>query len=173
METYIALLRGINVNGDTSLPMPELTSICNTIGFKQARTYIRSGNVIFGSEVSEAMAAAMLEQALYAKKQKHIPVIIRTAKELEAVIACNPFPNAKPEQVGVMFFVDPVPEDILNGITIRGPEEVVISGRELYIHYPNGIGRSTLKLPPVQQPGTVRNINTVTQLARLGGETVN
>jgi uncharacterized protein (DUF1697 family) len=72
-----------------------------------------------------------------------------------------------------MFFADPVPKDLLKGVTVPEPEEVKISGRDIYIHYPNGMGRSKLKLPKMNQKGTVRNINTVTKLAELGRETVN
>jgi uncharacterized protein (DUF1697 family) len=167
MKKYIAFLRGINVGGNTILPMVKLTSICNGIGFKNARTYIQSGNVIFESELSEEILVKKFEQALHASEQKHIPVIIRTKKELESVISCNPFPNAKPAQVGVMFFANTVRNDLLNGVTIPGPEEVKIHGREIYIHYPDGMGRSKLKLPKMDQEGTVRNINTVTKLAGL------
>jgi uncharacterized protein (DUF1697 family) len=131
------------------------------------RTYIQSGNVIFESELSEEMLVKGLELALQARKQKKIPVVIRTAKELESVISCNPFPNAKPAQVGIMFFSDTVPNDVLKDLTISGPEEVEISGREIYIHYPNGMGRSKLELPKMLQKGTVRNINTITKLAEM------
>ena len=172
METHIAFLRGINVGGNTILPMSELKSICHDIGFKNVCTYIQSGNVIFESELSEELLVKKLEQALQASKQKHIPAVIRTAKELESVISRNPFPNAKPAQVGVLFFANPVPKDILKDITIPGSEEVEISGREIYIHYPNGMGRSKLKFPKMLQKGTVRNINTITKLAELGREII-
>ena len=167
METHIAFLRGINVGGNNMLSMSELKSICNDIGFKNVRTYIQSGNVIFESELSEEMLVKGLERALQASKQKHIPVVIRTAKELESVISCNPFPNAKPEQVGIMFFSDPIPNDGLKDLTLSGPEEVEISGREIYIHYPNGMRQSKLELPKMIQKGTVRNINTITKLAEM------
>ena len=72
-----------------------------------------------------------------------------------------------------MFFIDPVPKDFLKDISISGPEEVEIYGREIYIHYPDGIGRSKPKLPNMNQKGTVRNINTVTKRAELGRETTN
>nr|WP_321353010.1 DUF1697 domain-containing protein [uncultured Methanoregula sp.] len=167
MKKYIAFLRGINVGGNTRLPMAKLTSLCTGIGFKNVRTCIQSGNVIFESELTEEILIKKLEQALLASEQKHIPVIIRSEKELESVISCNPFPDAEPAQVGIMFFVNPVPDNLLTGVPVPGPEEVKIHGREIYIHYPNGMGRSKLKLPTMDQEGTVRNINTVTRLAGL------
>jgi uncharacterized protein (DUF1697 family) len=171
MKTYIAFLRGINVGGSTSLPMAELRTICNDIGLKNVRTYIQSGNVIFQSELPEEMLIKKLEQALLVKGQKHIPVVIRTAGELELVISRNPFPDGNPSQVGVMFFVDSIPAGLLKDVNITGPEEVEISEREMYIHFPNGMGRSKLRLPLAQQ-GTVRNINTVTKLIELSREKV-
>lgn len=168
MNTYIAFLRGINVGGNTSLPMARLKSICRDIGFENVHTYIRSGNVIFQSELSISDSVKKLEQALLKSEEKHIPVIIRTEDELKTIITHNPFPHTKPAQVGVMLFANPVPQDLLEGVTISGPEKVEVSAREIYIHYPHGMGRSKLKLPKMDQMGTVRNINTLTKLVKLG-----
>jgi len=173
MATHIAFLRGINVGGNTILPMSELKSICHDLGFENVRTFIQSGNVVFGSKLSEEVLTKELEGALHNSKQKRIPVIIRSANELESVITRNPFPNANPAQVGVLFLSTRVPNDLLKDITIPSPEEVVVSGREIYIHYPNGMGRSKLKLPAMTQQGTVRNINTVVKLVRLSQDAVN
>ena len=100
------------------------------------------------------------------KKQKNIPVVLRTLEELELVIKSNPFPDGIPSQVGVMFFVDPLPKDFLEGVNLTGPEEVVLREREIFIHYPNGMGRSKLKLP-MSHLGTVRNMNTISKLYAL------
>lgn len=166
MNTYIALLRGINVGGDTSFPMADLRTLCVDLGLEKVRTHIQSGNVIFTSDLSEEVLIEKLEKAIQSKKQKNIPVVLRTAEELECVIASNPFPDGNPSQVGVMFFVDPVPIDLFEHSTHSGPEEVVIKGREIFIHYPNGMGRSKLKIP-LSHKGTVRNINTVNKLLAL------
>lgn len=173
MKTYLAFLRGINVGGNTILPMAELKSICNEIGFKNVRTYIQSGNIIFESELSEEILMKKIEQSLYIRKKKHIPVIIRTIEELESVISCNPFSNVKPSQVGVMFFTKPIPKDFLSGVFTTGPEKVKVAKREAYIHYPEGMGHSKLKLPKIAREGTVRNINTITKLVEIGQETIN
>jgi uncharacterized protein (DUF1697 family) len=97
------------------------------------------------------MLVKKLERALQASKQQHIPVVIRTAKELESVVFCKPST-----------------EEYIKRHNYSRSEEVEICGREIYIHYPNGMGRSKLKLPKMPQKGTVRNINTVTKLAELG-----
>lgn len=167
MTTYIALLRGINVGKNNSFPMSELKAICTEAGCKHVRTYIQSGNVLLESELAEAMLVQTLEQPIQAYKQKRIPVMIRSAAEMASVLSRNPFPNALPAQVGVLFFSDPVPKDACNEIKIEGPEEIIVSGREVYIHYPDGMGRSKLKLSKTLEQGTMRNINTVSKLVHL------
>ena len=167
---YIALLRGINVGKSIKVSMKELKSICEDIGLENVRTYIQSGNVIFESDLEEPELIEKLERALVENQQKQIPVIVREYSKLEMVLANNPFKDANPSQVGVMFFADKVPQDLLNGFKIDGPEEITLSEREIYIHFPNGMGRSKLKLP-IKQPGTVRNINTVDKLIELSRET--
>lgn len=158
------------MGGHGKLPMAELKSLCENIGFKNVRTYIQSGNVIFESDLAEKKLTEILGQALHTKMQKSVPVVIRTVEEMASVIASNPFPEAIPSQVGVMFFPDNVQKDLLDNLVITGREKVKISGREIYIHYPDGMGRSKLKLP-AQSKGTVRNINTVSKLAGMGKST--
>lgn len=166
MKTFIALLRGINVGGSGKLPMAELRTLCEDIGFKNVRTYIQSGNVIFESNFDEKALNEKLSLALQNEMQKQIPVIIRTVDELESVVAANPFPDEIPSQVGVMFFAEKVQENLLDHQVIPGREEVKISGREIYIHYPDGMGRSKLKLS-IEKQGTMRNMNTAMRLSKI------
>ncbi len=151
METYVALLRGINVGGNAMLPMARLKSLCEKTGFLNVRTYIQSGNVIFESKLPEEKLAGQLERALLEHEKKKIPAIIRSGAELKTILARNPFPDANPAQVGVMLFSRPAPSGLLKGANMPGPEKVEISGREIFIHYPNGMGRSRLKLPKMQE----------------------
>ncbi len=166
MNTYTALLRGINVGGRNKLPMAELRRICVELGLGDVRTYINSGNVLFTSDRTENELTVILERALQERQEKHIPVMIRTAGDLERVLAHNPFPDAEPSKVGVMFFRSPLPDDLMSRINNPGPEEVSLQGRELYIHYPKGMGRSKLSFP-LDQEGTVRNIKTLAKLVAL------
>lgn len=169
MAMYIAFLRGINVGGNTPLPMVKLRKVCTELGLKNVRTYIQSGNVLFDSNLLEQELINKLELALEAQVEKYLPVKIRSAKELEAVISKNPFPRANPSKVGISFFTQLVPENYLKNFTNTEPEEIVVSGREIYIHFPNGMGRSKLKLPKMGEQGTVRNVNTVRKLVELAG----
>lgn len=166
MAVYVALLRAVNVSGTGKLPMQELAALCTGLGFANVRTYIQSGNVVFASPSAEPEVVSALEQALAAKMHKRIDVMVRTAPELRATLAANPFPAADPARVGVVFLTAPAPRDLRERTVIPGPEEVRAAGREIFIHYPAGMGRSKLKLPSAIV-GTTRNINTVARLAAM------
>jgi uncharacterized protein (DUF1697 family) len=166
MTVYIALLRAINVGGTGMLPMKDLAALCTDLGLKDVRTYIQSGNVVFKSTVSEGRVKAKLEQALAKRMGKKIDVMVRTASELKSIFEANPFPHGKPAQVVVLFLAAPAPKDLLDGLSIPGPEKVKPVDREIYIHYPNGMGRSKLKFPTAVV-GTARNLNTVAKLVEM------
>jgi uncharacterized protein (DUF1697 family) len=170
MNTHIAFLRGINVGGNTMVSMKELVAICAHIGFKNVRTYLNSGNVIFQSSLPEAELQRVLETALLAKTGKDIGVVIRSPGDLERVVTGNPFPEAVPSQVGVLLVREPVAKDILAEFVIPGREKVVPGRREVYVHYPDGMGRSKLKWPLSLRGGTMRNITTLSKLAGLAAE---
>lgn len=170
MEILVALLRGINVGGNNILPMTELKVLCEEAGFKKVRTYIQSGNVLFESKVPEEKAVEKLQKALKSKLPNPVSVMIRTIEELETIIANNPFPSENPSLVGVLFLEQTVDKSIVQEFSKKEAEEIVAGKREIYIHYPNGMGRSKLKFPKSAKDGTVRNINTVRKLAELGNK---
>ncbi|MGK9050244.1 DUF1697 domain-containing protein [Neorhizobium petrolearium] len=165
MTVYIALLRAVNVAG-TPLQMSELKSICEGLGFDDARTYIQSGNVLFRSDEPEDAVAEKLDGALEKKFGRKPGVMVRTTGELEQVAGNAPFPEAKPNFLLVNFLAEPAPADALDKMAAPDGEEAVVAGREIYVHYPNGSGRSKLKLPALRT-ATSRNLNTVRKLAEL------
>ncbi len=166
MPVYVALLRAVNVGGTGTLPMAELKAICEDLGFADVKTYIQSGNVLFRSELAETKVQRKLEAALAERMGKTPGVLLRSRRELEAVAAKAPFPDAKPNFLLITFLPEPPAADALDKLVAPNGEEVKIDGREIYIHYPNGSGRSKLKLPALK-PGTARNLNTVRKLAEL------
>ncbi len=166
VPTYIALLRAINVGGTGKLPMAELRSLCADLGFADVRTYIQSGNVVFATRRSAAAAKAALEQALAARLGKPSAVIMRTLEELVAVEAANPFPDAAPAQLLVLFLDAPPDAALLKTVKIPGRERLKLLGRELYLHFPDGMGPSKLRIP-YADIGTGRNLNTVRALIAL------
>ena len=170
MEILIALLRGINVGGNNILPMTELKVLCEETGFKNVRTYIQSGNVIFESKVTEEKAVVKLQNALKTKLENPVAVMIRTIEELETIISNIPFPGANPSQVGVLFLEKIVDKSIVQEFSKKETEEIITGKREIYIHYPKGMGSSKLKFPKSAKNGTVRNINTVKKLVLLANK---
>lgn len=165
MATFVALLRAVNVGGTGKLSMKDLVRLCTDLGFASVRTYIQSGNVIFESGLSEKTIRTRLEKALMETLGKRADVVVRTAAELQAVLKGNPFPDAEPAKVGVYFQSDSADETLLGEVVAPGGEEVRLGRREFYIHFPDGMGRSKLKLPA--GVGTIRNMNTVAKLAAM------
>ena len=166
MNAYIALLRAVNVGGTGKLPMNELKGLCEAAGFLSVRTYIASGNVVFQSAKTEAQVKAALETALSAYAGKPVGVIVRTAAEMAAVLAHNPFLKM-PGNRTVAFFLDAKPSaDALRTVTNQTSEQLRLGVREIYGYYPDGIGDSKLKIPAVKN-GTARNMNTIAKLAEM------
>lgn len=147
--------------------MKELASLCSALGFQSVRTYIQSGNVIFESSQPESVIRSCLEKALAAKMGKKVDVMIRTAEEMCSVLHHNPFPEQEPAKVAVAFLHEPPPQDLLENVVAPEGEQVQRGRREIYIYYPNGMGRSKLKLPLSGAMTTVRNINTVAKLVTM------
>jgi len=169
-QTYIVFLRGINVGGAGKLPMADVRMLCERAGLANVRTYIQSGNVICESSLSEPALVKTLDNVLAKRMGKRVPVAVRTVGELRAVVAGNPFPKAEPAKVGILFLIKPVGKEFLAGVFTTTGEEVRLGKREVYIHYPNGMGRTKLKLPDEAAEGTVRNLNTVRKLAEMASE---
>ncbi|MGA8027916.1 MAG: DUF1697 domain-containing protein [Bryobacteraceae bacterium] len=167
MAIFIALLRAINVGGTGMLPMKELSAMSTQLGFENVRTYIQSGNVIFESALAEKTVQAQLEEVLTKRMGKKVDVVVRTASELRSILKGNPFAEMEPAKVAVMFLSSPVPAQSLKDVVGPGGEKVRARDRQIYIYYPDGMGRSKLKLPSLGGPATVRNINTVTKLVAM------
>ncbi|MCJ9673933.1 MULTISPECIES: DUF1697 domain-containing protein [unclassified Neorhizobium] len=165
MTVYVALLRAVNVAG-TALQMTELKSLCETLGFADVKTYIQSGNVLFRSDEAEAKVADKLDEALGRKFGRKPGVMVRSTGELEAIVENAPFPDAKPNFLLVHFLPEKAAKDALDKMVAPDGEEAVVAGREIYVHYPIGSGKSKLKLPALK-PGTSRNLNTVRKLAEM------
>ncbi len=166
MPTHIALLRAINVTGTGKLLMTDLRALCERIGFRDVRTYIQSGNVVFSSRAAVARVKADLESALAKKLGKHHTVIVRSLPDLEAVERANPFPDAESRFTLVVFLDEPPSKASLASVKTPGGEQLKLIGRELYVAFPNGQGKSKLKVPFLDI-GTGRNFNTIRALIAM------
>jgi uncharacterized protein (DUF1697 family) len=166
VSVHIALLRAVNVGGTGKLPMAELRALCEALGFEDVQTYIASGNVVFRSKRPEQEVKRALEAALAAYAGKPVGVLVRSADEMAAVLAANPFPDAAPNRVVTIFLDAPPPEDALATVSHRTAEDIVLGRREIYVHYGDAMADSKLKIPAAKS-GTARNINTVRKLLDL------
>jgi uncharacterized protein (DUF1697 family) len=166
MTSYIALLRAVNVGGTGKLAMPELKALCEQAGFARVRTYIASGNVAFQSGKSAHQVKQALEAALEDYIGKPVGVLVRTASEMAAVLAANPFAD-RPNNKTVAFFLDhPPPDNALQSVSNQATEQLHLGLREIYVYYPDGMGQSKLKIPAAKT-GTARNMNTIAKLAEM------
>ncbi|MES2922903.1 MAG: DUF1697 domain-containing protein [Verrucomicrobiota bacterium] len=169
MTTYIALLRAVNVGGTGKLPMADLKSLCESLGFTKVKTYIASGNVVFQSKKPEARVKAELEAALAKYAGKPVGVLVRTAAELAEVLAGNPFPEAPGNRTVAIFLDEASPANALDDLKGIKGEQLHLGRREIYVFYQNGMGISKLIIP-AGRSGTARNMNTVAQLVQMSGE---
>lgn len=163
----IALLRGVNL-GARQLVMSELRDALARAGFQRVRTLIASGNIVLDAKEKGAKLEATLEQAIATELGLETDVFVRDPDELDAVIAANPFKafaKTNPTYL-VLYLMRSAPSAAEQAAMAanEGPEEVKPGKRCLYIKYPNGQGRSKLRLPKL---GTARNWNTVTKLAAM------
>jgi uncharacterized protein (DUF1697 family) len=176
MAVVIGLLRGINVGGHHKISMEELRSICGSLGLRNPQTYIQSGNVVFGAATPDiAKLADRIESAIEKKVGFRPRVILRSADDLRKIVSKSPFAERadfNPAKLAVFFLIDSPPAELRKKVlAIKvGPEELQSHGRELYIYFPDGMGRS--RLPPVldrtmKMPATARNWNTVKKLLEM------
>ena len=170
---YVVLLRGINVGGKAKIAMAALRDTCASVGCEDVATYIQSGNVVLKSKLTADKLRAALEEAIAEEFGFNPAVMIRTAKEISAVVDRNPYAGADDKTMHVGFLhaaPDAATKKCLGAIDCA-PEELTAVGRDIYLHLPNGMGRAAL---PVQMerclrptPVTVRNWRTVTKLVEL------
>jgi len=177
LTACVSLFRGINVGGNRIVPMNELKSLHETLGFRNVVTYIQSGNVVFTSdETDPAQIANQIEESFAQKFGFRSQVIVRTAAELEEAIANNPFRNSLEKEakaVLVVFLATRLESSTLEDLkkSYNGPEEMYLIGQELFVYYPDGMGRSKLTLPLIEKKlktaATGRNWNTVLRLREM------
>jgi uncharacterized protein (DUF1697 family) len=140
--------------------------MCEKAGFGSVRTYIASGNAVFDAEGSEAQVRTALEAGLATYAGKPVGVLVRTAAEMAAIVAGNPFPGARLDRTVAIFLNEPPPADALDGVVGRNGEDIRLGTREIYVHYGDGMAASKLKIPAAKA-GTARNMNTAAKLAEM------
>jgi len=173
VTTFIALLRGINVGGRHKVAMAELRALFADAGCEGVTTYIQSGNVVFRHPAGADDLGVDLSRRIEAMTGFAVPVVLRSAAEMAAVVRHNPFPGVEPTRLHVTFLSSDPPPGALDGVDAASfaPEEFVLAGRQLYLHLPDGMARTKLPraLDVFPTPVTTRNWRTVLELVELAG----
>jgi len=173
------MFRGVNVGGHNKIKMDALRALYESLKFEDPRTYVQSGNVIFRTKEKNSTALAKKIQKGIERTFGCCPaVILRTPDELRKAIAATPFGlrNLEPGKILVTFLAgDPDPNARATLLTLKAhPEELHLKGRELYIYFPNGAGKSKLPWSSVEKllgtTGTARNWNSVTKMLAIAEE---
>lgn len=177
MAVVITLLRGVNVGGHNRIKMDELRTLYASLKLRDAQTYVQSGNVVCRSDERDLVQLARrVENAIERRFGFRPDVMVRTAAELRDVVRRNPFARRggiDPSRLLVTFLAaDPGPEARDRILRIKAdPEELRIDGRQLYVYYPDGLGRSKFSSAVIekalQASGTARNWNSVTRLLEI------
>lgn len=178
MATYIALLRGVNVGGNT-LKMERLRELCAELGFTNTRTYVQSGNVVFQAKGSAAVVMRALEQKLAGETRLPVSVMVRTPAQLSQVVARNPFLKDRTvdrARLHVTFLASSPPKDAAKRLAAieSGADHGCCLGQEIYLHCPTGYGNTKLSNTRLEKVlgvrASTRNWNTVNTLCEMAAE---
>jgi uncharacterized protein (DUF1697 family) len=179
MTVFISMLRAVNVGGTSRIKMEPLRAAYEALGLKDVRSLLQSGNVLFRSSVKDSrQLARRIKQELERKFGLQIEVVIRTLPELESIFERSPVlsPRADRAKLLVMFLTG-VPDAQGQARLVKGhkgSEMLEIRGPEVYLYYPDGVGRSKLTTAVLERHlgamGTARNWNTLTKLVEAARE---
>ena len=178
MQTYISFLRGLNMAGHNSVRMTDLVTLYRDEGYKDAETYIQSGNVVFRdlADLTAPAISTKIEKAIHEKFNYEIAILIRTIDEMKKLISANPFLKIEkfdPSKMAVLLLSEKATTaQIQKVINISyPPDEFRIIGSEIFIYCPNGFGRTKLYSnffeKKMNVTGTARNWNTINKLLEI------
>lgn len=173
---YIALLRGINVGGNTMIKMTELKAVFERLGFEKVVTYINSGNIGFDAKkTTEEKLVAKIENAILSEFEKTIPVMVRERDAINSILLQNPYDGQfeSHKEMHVLFLKEEMPPEKTAQLLEAAPEgeRFAVIGREIYCHLPMGVIDSILGKSFIEKKLKVavtgRNWRTVEKLATL------
>ena len=177
MTVFVSMLRAVNVGGTSRIKMSALQTLYESLGLADVRTLLQSGNVVFRSSLKDrSQLAKRIRQELERQLDLQIEVLLRTLAEIQSIVERGPVlsPRADMSKLLVMFLAD-VPDAQLQASLLKshkGPEMIELRGPEIYLYYPEGVGRSKLSGAVIenrlQTYGTARNWNTLTKLLEVG-----
>jgi uncharacterized protein (DUF1697 family) len=167
MATHVALLRGVNVGG-VKVPMAELRETATQLGWSDVATHLNSGNVLLTTDEDAATVESRLAAALEERYGRPLPVMARTPEELAGALERHPFADEDDKHRHIGFLAAAAAADWRERLGDVSPEAVEVDGREAFLHYPDGLGRSKLTPAVLERglgvPMTVRGVRTVAGL---------
>lgn len=178
MPAYVALLRGVNVGGAKRVPMAHLKRLLSEIGFDNVTTVLNSGNAVFTAPAAPCSRhAASIASAIHRDLALHVPVIVKSARELAATLAENTLASVveKPSRLLVAFAADKASLARLAAVSalVTPPEQFHLGKSAAYLYCPTGILQSRAAealLGKVGQAVTTRNWATVQKLHVLASK---
>ncbi|HYP44518.1 MAG TPA: DUF1697 domain-containing protein [Propionibacteriaceae bacterium] len=174
MTRYASFLRGVNLGPSNKIAMPALRAMAERLGYSDVRTYINSGNLLFSTDADRAGLGLDIRRAIEAEFGLSIDVAVRTAEELRAIVASNPYPGGDPSRVTVAFLIGLPPADAEQRLAAVADEPYTIAGSEVWVNYTGGQAGSKLAAQFSRIMGassTVRNLRTVSRVAQMLQET--
>ena len=178
MNTYIAILRGINVSGKNKIKMERLREVLRVAGLQSVQTYIQSGNIIFQTESNKpGELATIISGAIQKEWAYEVPTLVLTREEVIAAKENNPFYKKNPEiditKLCVTFMENIPDEKLRNAITLptNCKDFFEIQGKQIFLYCPGGFGRTKLTNNfferRLEQTCTTRNWKTIDKLIQL------
>jgi uncharacterized protein (DUF1697 family) len=180
MTVYVSMLRAVNVGGSSRIKMDALQRVYESLGLADVRTLLQSGNVVFRSNLTDRpRLVKRIMQELERQLGLQIDVILRTLAEVASIVERGPVlsPHADPSKLLVMF-LSAVPNAAAQAALLKWhktkemPEMLELRGPEIYLYYPDGVGRSKLTNAVIENKldtsGTARNWNTLVKLVETG-----
>jgi len=177
MPTYIAMLRGINVGGQKSIKMELLRKSFEALKFKDVKTYVQSGNVIFkGPTKSPDSLSKLIEKRILKGFGFSVPVLVKTSQEMGQTVQSNPFVRVKKidsSKLYVTFLFEKPQRALLAKLDEldQSTDQLSYSGKEIYLYCPNGYGVTKLSNTAFEKKlavtATARNWNTVNALYEM------
>jgi uncharacterized protein (DUF1697 family) len=176
MTIIISLLRGINVSGQKKVKMLDLKALYESLGFNDVTTYLQSGNVVFQSDVPLAELPTMIVQGVEETFGFSTDILVRTIDDWRTLIERNPFGEDSRVDRSKLYFTllaETPPQSSINALNEieTGPDHYHLDGQTIYLHCPNGYGRTKISNNfwerKLKVRATTRNWKTVNQLLVL------
>lgn len=173
MHTFVSMLRGINLGGKNRISMEELRTLYASLGFENPRTYVQSGNVVFGSTMKNSELVSVISRKIKKEMNIDLPVFVRSHAQISKIVASAPYSRKDWPKMHVTFLSEEpknVSDEAIDKFVGKG-EKYKLIGSEIYLFLPNGYGRTKLTNNLFEKKlhltATTRNWNTVATLHKM------